>query len=178
MKLSLLILLNFLSFFAVAQQEIPGSIYDFKIPAHKGGTIDLAQYKGKKILIVNTTARDDYNRQYPQLEALSQKYKGRLVVIGCLAEDFAIPPGTKLTPIDPNKDYNVTFPLSQILFVKDAKQAPIYQWLTQKKYNNLKDTEIKWDFQKYLINEQGNLVAVFDPKVRATNPLLIAAIEQ
>ncbi|MCW3123586.1 MAG: glutathione peroxidase [Flavipsychrobacter sp.] len=179
MRLSLLILFNFVFFCATARVTvIPQSIYDFKVDAHKGGTIDLAQYKGKKILIVNTTARDEYSRQYEQLEALSKQYKDKLVVIGFLIEDFAIEPGTKLTPINPNKDYYVSFPLTTIVNVKGPDQTPVYQWLTQKKYNHLEDSEVKWDFQKYLIDEKGNLVAIFDPKIKANNPKLIAAIEK
>ncbi len=180
MKLSLAILFSFMFFCATAKEAIPQSIYDFKVAAHKGGTIDFSQYKGKKILIVNTTARDEYSRQYADLEALSKKYAGKLVVIGFLIEDFAIPPGTKLTPISDDKEYPVSFPLTKIVFVKgdEQTQTPVYQWLTQKKYNKLQDSEVKWDFQKYLIDEKGNLVAVFDPKIRTTNPKLISAIEQ
>ena len=178
MKLSLLILLNFFFFVASAQDAIPNSIYDFKIPAHKGGTIDLSQYKGKKILIVNTTARDEYSRQYAQIEELYQKHKDKLVIIGVLTEDFATPPGIKRTPISPDKDYFVSFPLSTVVFVKEPNQAPLYQWLTSKKYNKLTDSEVKWDFQKYLVDERGNLTDVFDPKIKANDPRLLAAIEK
>ena len=178
MKLRLLLLLNFFFFFAHAQDTIPASIYDIKIPAHDGSTIDLAQYKGQKILIVNVTAQDEFNRQYHQLEALSEKYKGKLIIIGVLTEDFLTPPGgMKNRPID-DKTYDVTFPLAEMAKVRGADMAPVYQWLTQKKYNKLKDTEVKWDFQKYLLNEKGELVAVFDPKVLASDPKIAAAIEK
>ena len=178
MKLRLLFLLNFFFLAAQAQNNIPAGIYDFKVPAHNGGTIDLAQFKGKKILIVNVTGQDEENRQYAQLEALSQKYKDRLVVIGFLTEDFCTPPGSKKNMPITNKVYNVSFPLAEKVLVRGENMAPIYKWLTMQKYNKLKDTEVKWDFQKYLINEKGDLVAVFDPKIKAGSPEIMSAVEQ
>ncbi len=178
MKLTALLLLNFIFFAATAQENIPSGIYDFKIEAHDGSVIDLSQYKGHKILIVNVTAYDEFNRQYPQLEALSQKYTDGLVVIGMLTDDFLAPATINGQKSVAGKNYDVSFPLAEMVKVKGAEMAPIYKWLTQKKYNKVKDTEVRWDFQKYLINEKGELTAVFDPKVTASDPKLIAAIEQ
>lgn len=177
MKLNMVILLSLLSFAAHAQQDIPKNIYDFKVTAQNGGTIDFAQFKGKKILIVNTPSEADDNPMYAELDAMYKKYQDKLVIIGFLDEDFGTPPGSKKAATPANKTYSVSFPLASKVLVRGDAMAPIYKWLTEQKYNNLKDTEIKWDFQKYLINESGVLVAVFDPKIRPSNPQLIAAVE-
>jgi len=176
MKLSILLISFF--FFIAPVKDVPKSIYDFKVDALKEGTIDFSQYKGKKILIVNTTSQDDYNREYAQLETLYQKYKEKLVVIGFLTDDFAKAPGSKKSSASLEKHYKVSFPLASIVLVKGVNMSPVYKWLTDKKYNNLKDSEVKWDFQKYLINENGDLIAVFEPKIKCDNPLLIEAIEK
>jgi glutathione peroxidase len=178
MKLSLIILFNFLFFFAIAKDDnIPNSIYNFKVTAYNGGIIDLSQYKGKKILIVNTPEEADYSRQYSELEALYEKYKDRLVIIGFLANDFLIEPDSKKNP-SREKNYNVSFPLASKVLVRGDNMAPIYKWLTEKKYNNFKDTEVGWDFHKFLINENGQLIAVFKPKTKANSPEIISAIEK
>ncbi len=179
MKAAIVSLFLLLPFLSPAKDHVSKSIYDFKVQALDGKTIDFAQFKGKKILIVNTTSIATNNPQYAELEALSKKYKDNLVIVGFLAVDFATPPGSKkdVSNLNP-KNYNVTFPLASIVAVKGDDRAPIYKWLTDIQYNKLKDTEIKWDFQKYLIDETGNLVAEFDPKVRVTNPKIIEAIEK
>ena len=177
-KLRLFLLLNIFCLFANAQENVPASIYDFKIPAHQGEAIDLSQYRGREILMVNVTAQDDRNREYAQLEELYQKHKDKLVIIGFLTEDFLTEPGSKKNKPLTFRTYEVTFPLAAKIKVREPEMAPVYRWLTQKKYNKFMDTEVKWDFQKYLINEKGELTAVFDPKVTASDPKLIAAIEQ
>jgi glutathione peroxidase len=178
MKLRALILLSFLSFFAHAQDNVPASIYDFKVAAFNGSTIDFSQYKGKKILIVNTPVEADYNPQYAQLEALYSKHKDNLVVVAFLDDDFAIAPGSKKYTTVIDKDYHVSFPLAAKVLVRTNNMSLVYKWLTSKQYNKLKDNEVKWDFQKYLINENGQLIAVFDPKVDPSDPRLVSAIEK
>lgn len=180
MKLSILFLFKFLFLFTPVQTDVvPASIYDIKAEALTGKEIDFAAYKGKKILIVNVPCNTTIDRQYGELDALYKKYKDKLVVIGFLADDFAIAPGTKIRNVDYRKmHYNVSFPLAAKVLVKGKDKAPIYKWLTDKQYNELKDSEVKWDFQKYLVDENGHLVAVFDPKVRTTDPRIITAIEK
>jgi len=178
MRYKIFFVLNFLSFFAYAQESIPASIYDFKIAANHGGVIDFSQYKGKKILIVNTTSRDEYNHQYADLEATYVKYKDKLVVIGFLTEDFLIAPGSKKNVFTGNKVYGVSFPLAAKVLIRGDNMSPVYKWLTEQRYNKYKDTEVKWDFQKYLVNEKGELVAEFDSKIMSSNPVIVAAIEK
>jgi glutathione peroxidase len=177
MKLTALVAATFLFFQAAAQQTaIPSSIYSFKVTGQKGGSIDFAKYKGKKILIVNTPANANYNPRYKELEAFYQKHKDQVVIIAFLDDDFGPAPGApKGGPIE-NKNYGVSFPVTAKVFVKSDKMAPIYQWLTEKKYNKLQDTEVKWDFHKFIINEEGKLVAVIDPKIKFESPEVLAAL--
>lgn len=178
MKFSLLAVLTFLCFAVHAQNDaIPGSIYDFKIAALNGGTIDLSQYKGKKLLIVNTPEERDFAAQYAQLEELQKKYKDKLVVIGVIANDFQIEPGYRKNP-NREKHYNVTFPLAKKMWTRGNEISPLYRWLSEKKYNGLQDQEVSWDFIKFLFNEQGKLVGVFDPMIRPGSQQIVAAIEK
>ena len=180
MHLSFLVLFNFLFLFAPKKDAVPANIYDFKVAALKGGTIDFSKYKGKKILIVNTASQCGNTPQYADLQAMSEKYKGKLVIIGFPANNFgAQEPGSNdEIATFCTKNYNVTFPMAAKISVKGDDMAPIYHWLTEQKYNHFKDSEVKWNFQKYLVNEKGELVAVFDPKMKVTNPEVVAAIEK
>ncbi|MES2701411.1 MAG: glutathione peroxidase [Bacteroidota bacterium] len=176
-----LFLLNFLFFIGagVAKAD-PRSIYDFKVPALSGGTIDFAKYKGKKILIVNTASECGNTPQYADLEAMYKKYKGKLVIVGFPANDFGTQePGTdKDIATFCKKNYGVSFPMASKVTVKGDQMAAIYKWLTNKELNKYKDSEVKWNFQKYLLDEKGNLVAVFEPRMKPTNAEIVAAIEK
>lgn len=177
----MLLLCKFFFFFAPPKTDkIPASIYDFKVEALTGGTIDFARYKGRKILIVNTASQCGNTPQYAELEAMYKKYKGKLVIVGFPANDFGQqePGSNKDIAEFCQKNYSVTFPMASKITVKGDDKAPIYVWLTSKKYNNLKDSEVKWNFQKYLINEKGELVAVFPPGMKPSNPEIVAAIEK
>jgi len=180
MTLTLVILLKFFAFFAPKSEAIPASIYDFKVKALDGSTIDFSKYKGKKILIVNTASQCGNTPQYADLEAMYKKYDGKLVIVGFPANDFgAQEPGSdKEISSFCTKNYGVTFPMASKITVKGDNMAPIYQWLTRKKYNNLQDSEVKWNFQKYLIDEKGHLVAVFKPGMKPTEPEIVSAIEK
>lgn len=143
------------------------SIYDFKVESLDGGTIDFAKYKGKKILIVNTASKCGYTPQYEGLEKLSKQYKDKLVIVGFPANNFLFQEPGENAEIKSfcQKNYGVTFPMASKISVKGKNMAPIYVWLTQKKYNNFSDNSVKWNFQKYLIDEKGNLIDVFQPGV-------------
>ncbi|RYY67019.1 MAG: glutathione peroxidase [Chitinophagaceae bacterium] len=151
-----------------AQQVISAkTIYDFKVDGLEGGSIDFAAYKGKKILVVNTASNCGYTPQYKELEALYEKYKDKLVIVGFPANNFGgQEPGTN-TEIKAfcEKNYGVTFPMAAKVSVKGDDMAPIYQWLTQKEQNGVLDAEIKWNFNKFLIDENGHMVAYFPSKV-------------
>jgi len=181
MALLTIFLCKFFLFFAPLKSDnVPASIYDFKVEGLSGGTIDFAKYKGKKILIVNTASQCGNTPQYADLEALSKKYAGKLVIVGFPANDFGKQePGSNQEIHEfCTKNYSVTFPMAAKITVKGDDMAPIYQWLTEKKYNGFQDSEVKWNFQKYLLDEKGHLVMVIDPRTKVTTPEVVAAIEK
>lgn len=178
--LSILLFFKFLFFAPPKGQDIPKTIYDFKVAGLDGGTIDFSQFKGKKILIVNTASKCGFTPQYAALEAVYKKYKDQLVIVGFPENNFLFQePGTNQEiSAFCKKNYGVTFPMAAKISVKGKNMAPIYQWLTNKEYNGYKNSSVKWNFQKYLINEKGELVAVFDPSTKPDDPQVISAIEQ
>lgn len=149
------------------QPVIEKSIHGFKVEALEGGTIDFSTFKGKKILVVNTASQCGYTPQYKELETLYEKYKDKLVIIGFPANNFGGQEPGSNTEIKAfcEKNYGVTFPMAAKVSVKGDDMAPIYQWLTQKSQNGVLDTEIKWNFNKFLIDENGKMVAYFPSKV-------------
>lgn len=140
------------------------SIHKFAVKALDGGTINFADYKGKKILVVNTASQCGYTPQYKELEMLYEKYKTKLVIIGFPANNFGGQEPGSNTEIKTfcEKNYGVTFPMAEKISVKGDDQAPIYKWLTHKAINGVLDAEIKWNFNKFLIDETGHIIAKFD----------------
>jgi glutathione peroxidase len=168
------------SFLFAPQPEVPASIYDFKVTSLNGGTIDFSQFKGKKILIVNTASKCGFTPQYEALQKLSEKYKDKLVIVGFPANNFFFEESGSNSKIAEfcKVNYGVTFPMAAKISVKGRNMAPIYHWLTENKYNGYKDSKVKWNFQKYLINEKGELTNIFAPTTTPDNPEVIAAIEK
>ncbi len=156
------------------------TIYNYKVTSIDGGTIDLASFKGKKILIVNVASECGYTPQYEELEKLYRQYRDQLVIIGFPANDFmGQEPGSNQEILQfCTSKYDVTFPLAAKISVKGADMAPIYHWLTEKKLNGVEDSEVSWNFNKYLVNESGEYVCHFKSKVAPFDPALIAAIEK
>ena len=140
------------------------SIHTFSVKALDGSTINFADYKGKKILIVNTASECGYTPQYKELEALYEKYKTKLVIVGFPANNFGGQEPSSNTEIKSfcEKNYGVTFPMAEKISVKGTDIAPIYKWLTNKSDNGVLDAEIKWNFNKFLLDENGHIIAKFD----------------
>jgi glutathione peroxidase len=181
MVLSVLLFFKFFFFSPQPKDEsIPKSIYDFKVESLEGGKIDFAKYKGKKILIVNTASECGYTPQYEGLEKLYEAHKDKLVIVGFPANNFgAQEPGSNQEIAGfCKKNYGVTFPMAAKIDVKGNDMAPIYRWLTEKQYNNYADNNVKWNFNKFLIDEKGNLVGYFGSKVKPDDAELLKAIEQ
>ena len=157
------------------------SIYQFKVEDLSGNTFDFASLKGKKILIVNTASKCGYTPQYEQLEAVYNKYKNKdLVIIGFPANNFMWQePGTnaEIATFCKSK-YGVTFPMMAKISVKGKDIHPIYQFLTQKKLNGVLDSKVEWNFQKYLINEKGQLEQVYMSRVKPNDEKIINWIEK
>ena len=144
------------------------SVYDFKVPALDGSTIDISQYKGKKILIVNTASKCGFTPQYDGLEKLYEKYKDKLVIIGFPANNFGgQEPGTNSDIKEfCKKNYGVSFPMAGKVDVVGDNIHPLFKYLTDEaKKLGVADPVIKWNFTKFLIDENGKLIAVFPSKV-------------
>lgn len=156
------------------------SIYDYKVETLSGETFDFSTLKGKKIMIVNTASKCGYTSQYEQLEAIYKQYKNKgFVVIGFPSNDFMKQePGTNdEIAAFCQKNYGVSFPMMDKVSVKGKEMAPIYSFLTKKSFNKLEDNEVGWNFQKYLINEKGQLVRVVKSGVSPNDPSIIKWIE-
>lgn len=162
------------------QSNLSKSIYDYTFTTLEGKKVKISDYKGKKIMFVNTASQCGNTPQYKQLEEINKKYAGRLVLIGFPSNDFGQQePGSNAEIKEfCTKNYSVSFIMSQKVDVKGDKIDPVYQWLTQKELNGKMDSEVKWNFQKYLVNEKGELVNVFAPKMKPDDPEIIAAIEK
>ena len=145
------------------------SVYDFKVPSLDGKTIDLAKYKGKKLLIVNTASKCGYTPQYADLEKLYEQYKDKLVIVGFPANNFGQQePGTSHEISEfCTKNYGVTFPMAEKVEVVGDNIHPLFKYLTDEaKKMGVADPVIKWNFTKFLLDENGKLVAVFPSKVK------------
>ncbi|GGD26800.1 glutathione peroxidase [Flavobacterium orientale] len=143
------------------------AIYTFKVEDLEGKEFDFASLRGKKVMIVNTASKCGLTPQYKDLQALYEEYKDKgLVIIGFPANDFmSQEPGTnEEIGAFCEKNFGVTFPMMSKISVKGNEMAPIYQFLTQKAKNGLQDSEVEWNFQKYLINERGELEKVISPR--------------
>lgn len=165
------------AFFSIAF----GNVYDFKVDALEGGKIDFSKYKGKKILIVNTASQCGNTPQYAELEKLYKKYQKKLVIIGFPANNFGgQEPGSNADiKAFCSKEYAVTFPMAAKISVKGSDIHPLYKWLTEEaKAKQLAPEEVTWNFQKYLLNEKGELIAVFKPRTSPTSDEVLEAIEK
>lgn len=147
--------------------QTPKSIYDFKVPAIDGSTLDFATFRGKKILIVNTASECGYTPQYEGLEKLYEQNKDKLVIVGFPSNDFGQQePGNNETIHQFCKArYGVTFPLAGKVDVVGENTHPLFQWLMSKEQNGVLDATIKWNFNKFLVDENGKLLAYFGSKV-------------
>ena len=157
------------------------TIYQFKVTDLYGQEFDFASLKGKKILIVNTASECGLTPQYKDLEAIYKKYKDKnFVIIGFPANNFGSqePGSNQEIAKFCEMNYGVTFPMMSKVSVKGADKSDLYQFLTQKSKNGLQDSEVEWNFQKYLINEQGELVKVLSPRVLPTDTAIVGWINE
>ncbi|HMG66217.1 MAG TPA: glutathione peroxidase [Chitinophagaceae bacterium] len=143
----------------------PSSVYEFKLKSIEGKAFSLAQYKGKKVLIVNTASKCGYTPQYGDLQKLADMYKDKLVVIGFPENNFEQEFGTN-SEIKAycEQRWGVKFPLSEKVSVKGADIDPLFKYLTEAENPDFTG-EIKWNFEKFLIDENGKLVHRFRTKV-------------
>jgi len=175
----------FLALIVAVSLEGP-AIYDFKVPGLDGSPIDFSAYKGKKIMIVNTASKCGNTPQYADLEKLYEKYKDKLVIVGFPANNFGEQEPGSNTEIQEfcKKNYGVSFPMAEKISVKGDDIAPIYKWLIEQSKEMAKSlpaetskdlvwkrylqNPVDWNFTKFLLDENGKLIAVFHNKV---NPM-------
>ncbi|AXP82969.1 Hydroperoxy fatty acid reductase gpx1 [Mariniflexile rhizosphaerae] len=161
-----------LSFFtkSSAQMAPTKPLFDIAINDIDGQPIQLSDYKGKKILFVNVASECGFTGQYEGLQKLYDTYKDKLMIIGVPCNQFGgqEPGSSETIKSFCQKNYGVTFLITEKVDVKGSNQHPLYAWLTQKSLNGNQDTSVKWNFQKYLVDEKGNYV---DYYLSATTPL-------
>ncbi len=145
------------------------TIYDYKVMDIEGKPFNLSSLKGKKVMLVNTASKCGLTPQFEQLQQLYTQFKdSNFVIVGFPTNDFYQQDPGSNDEIQSFcvKNYGVTFPMMAKIKVKGDSIEPLYQFLTNKSKNGLEDNEVKWNFQKYLINEQGQLVRVVGPRVK------------
>ncbi len=156
------------------------TLYDFTVTDIDNNDFSMSQLKGKKVMIVNVASKCGLTPQYEQLEELYRKYKDdNFVIIGFPANNFKEQePGTNEEIKEfCQLNYGVTFPIMSKISVKGDDIAPIYSWLTTKDLNGFEDSSVKWNFQKYLINENGEIEQVINPWVKPNNKKIVTWIE-
>ena len=156
------------------------SFYDLSITALDGKTkINFKDFKGKKVLCVNTASKCGYTPQYEGLEKVYEQYKDKLVIIGFPCNQFGgQEAGTNEEIADfCKKNYGVSFPLADKIDVKGSNAAPIYQWLTQKSKNGILDASISWNFNKFLIDENGKMMAYFPSNVKPDSESILSYLK-
>lgn len=154
------------------------TIHDFSLQSLQGTTLDFSSYQGKKILLVNVASKCGLTPQYSQLEDLAKAGADQLVVVGCPANNFgAQEPGSD-AEIQQfcSTTYGVSFPMTTKISVTGKDQHALYQFATQKEKNGLQDSTVQWNFQKYLFDEQGQLIQVFEPAVEPLDASILEAV--
>lgn len=148
------------------------SIHQFKVTDLSGNVFDFASLKGKKVMVVNTASKCGLTPQYKDLETLYKTYKDKgFVIVGFPANNFASQePGTNEEIAQfCQLNYGVSFPMMAKVSVKGSDMCEVYQFLTQQSKNGVQDSEVEWNFQKYLLNENGELVKVISPRTLPTD---------
>jgi len=173
--LALLTLVAMTSFHPVKK-----NIYNFKIKSLNGGKINFSKFKGKKILIVNTASMCGYTPQYEGLEKLYESHKSKLVIVGFPSDNFGNQEFHNNDSISTfcKKNFGVTFPLTTRVDVKGPNATPIFKYLCDSTKNGVLNASISWNFNKFIIDEHGNLLKHFDSKVTPESEELLKYIDK
>jgi glutathione peroxidase len=165
---------------AVDEQKTSESIFQFEVTDLYGDKFDFAQLKGKKIMVVNTASECGNTPQYADLQKLYDTYKDKnFIIVGFPANNFGgqEPGSDQEIATFCKKNYGVTFPMMSKISVKGEDMNEVYHFLTEKSKNGLENSEVEWNFQKYLLDEKGELVRVVKPKTLPTDASIVSWIE-
>ena len=179
LKRTLITLLSIMTITLNSQTSVDNSIHQFKVADIYGNIFDFSQLKGKKVMIVNTASKCGLTYQYEALQKLYSQFKDlNFVIVGFPSNDFLWQePGSNDEIIDfCEQNYGVTFPMMSKITVKGTKKHPIYQFLTQKSKNNYRDSRVTWNFQKYLINQEGQVEKIISPRTRPDSQEIVSWI--
>jgi glutathione peroxidase len=152
------------------------SFYDFKVKDIDGNEVDMKKYKGKKVLIVNVASECGYTPQYKDLETLYRNYKdSNLVILGFPCNDFSEqePKVEKDIKAFCQKNYGVTFPMMSKIVIKGDGGHPLYKWLQTKTENGVQDNDVKWNFNKFMISEDGSFQGYLPSKILPNDRIII-----
>ena len=177
MKNLILLVMALFSFSTINAQE---SIYDVAINDISGNPIDLIVFKGKHILFVNVASECGFTKQYTGLEQLHKQFKDELIVIGLPCNQFGEqePGSEKEIQQFCKKNFGVSFLLTEKIEVKGDTQHPLYSWLTNKELNGKSNSTIKWNFQKYIVDEKGELINYFFSTTKPMSPKITSLVKQ
>lgn len=174
-------LLQLVSFLKPAPEPVHAvSFYDFTLNSIDGKPVNFGQYKGKKVMLVNVASKCGYTPQYKQLEELHKKHGDKVVILGFPANNYgAQEPGTNKEISEfCQKNYGVTFQMFEKISVTGDDKHPLYQWLSDPHLNGWNSEGPKWNFHKFLVNEQGKLVKVWPSKVDPMSKEIVEAVNQ
>lgn len=179
MKKTFLLFLGLLCSSIYAQNAMENSLHQFTVEALEGESFDFSTLKGKKIMVVNTASKCGLTPQYKDLQALYEEYgSDNFVIVGFPANNFMSqePGSNEEISAFCERNYGVTFPMMAKIDVKGKDIHPVYAFLTQKGKNGVMDSKVSWNFQKYLVNEEGVLEKVISPRTSPKDEEIIAWI--
>ena len=157
------------------------NFYSFTVETIDGEQLNLSEFKGKKVLVVNTASKCGFTKQYADLQKLYEEFGSEdFVIIGFPANNFLKqePGSNEEIKEFCSLNYGVSFPMMAKISVKGDNIAPLYEWLTRKENNGVMDAKVSWNFQKFMIDEEGNLVDVASPKTKPYNEKILAWIKE
>lgn len=160
-------------------QSASKSIYDIQVSSLQGQPVNLSEFKGKKILFVNVASRCGYTPQYRDLQKLHETYKEKLTVIGVPCNQFGKQEPGNAEDIEKfcEVNYGVSFLITEKINVKGSSQHPLYEWLTKKAINGKKNSVVKWNFQKYLVDEDGEFIDFYYSITKPMNPRITSYLK-
>jgi glutathione peroxidase len=167
MKTKVLMILFFAAITVSSFAQSAKSFYDYKMTDINGNTFDMSELKGKKVLLVNTATQCGYTSQFKDMESLYEKYKDKnFVIVAVPSDDFGDkePGSNEEIKKYVDEHFGATFPIMAKTSVKGENEEPLYKWLTHKDLNGVMDTKVAWNYQKYMIDENGKLVGVVEAK--------------